>query len=274
MKDKIFAILCFALFSTFPVFSDSYRDYLKLLKDYAHLRQIGNYKVGEIEIVSDRKRIKEIEDLQYMRLIKKGKSKEEAVEASRVGIIAKDQYWVWVRDAVIFPTGAEGTYNRIIYTSGLNAEAIAGVAVLPLLEDKRIVLNLNYRHATGRWELEVPRGFKNPGEEIEKALERELKEETGLQLVSHIYLGSVAPDTGSLGVVIPVYAATIGKKGVSNQDYSEAILRTEALSVGELKKAYSDGKIELDIKGKKEEVFVRDSFLAYALLQAEMKGLL
>ena len=130
--------------------------YLKMLKKHPDTIGIkGDYERGEIEIVSTPKRILEIQDLQKMRLKKKGLSEEAAFESSRVGIVFKDNYLMVVRDAVVFPTGAEGTYDRLVWMKGLK-DGMPGIAVLPILPDGRVILNLTYRHAIRSWELEIP----------------------------------------------------------------------------------------------------------------------
>ncbi len=74
-----------------------------------------------------------------------------------VGVVREDQYWIWLRDAVYFPKGVPVTYDRLIWKSELKSNS-PGVAVLPILPSGHVVLNLNYRHATKSWELELPRG--------------------------------------------------------------------------------------------------------------------
>lgn len=141
-----------------------------------YLGPTADHKKGEIEIVLNPEEISQIVRLQKKRLKQKGMSKEQVYESCRVGIITEDTYWI--RDAVVLPTGAKGTYDRIVLKSALNGAC--GVAVLPILPDKRFVLNLNFRHSTRSWELEVPRGMREPHESVEVAAIRELHEETGL----------------------------------------------------------------------------------------------
>src|SRR5882762_10182094 len=116
----------------------------------------GDHRKGEIEIVTDLAEVTSIENKQIERLMKKGWSEEEARESSRTGIVAQDIFWIWLRDAVIFPTGATGTYDRLLWQKSM--ERLIGVAVLPILSNGRVVLNLNFRHATRSWEFEIPRG--------------------------------------------------------------------------------------------------------------------
>ncbi len=249
------------------------KQYLDFLASHKYsLESPGSYRNGEIEIVKDEKLIKEIEELMMARLLKEGYTKERAEEASRIGILQEDQYWLWVRDGVIFPTGAKGTYNRIIWKREITDE-VPRVAVLPVLPNGKIVLNLNYRHALRKWVLEIPRGYKRAYEPNEEAVKRQLKEETGYGVIKLAQLGNVSPDSGSLSASMPVYYALLGQRELSNQDYTEAILRLEEFSLDEIKKILADGSVSLEVNKKIEPVFVCDAYLAYAILQAEMKGL-
>jgi ADP-ribose pyrophosphatase len=269
-------IRCVLLFIAFGTIyaEDSTATYLKFLKENKEVSGIkGNYKEGEIEIITDPVKILEVEKLQKARCLKSGMSEEAAALASKIGIIVDDLYWVFLRDAVIFPTGAEGSYNRIIWKSALD-KGPAGVAILPLFSENKIGAIVAFRHATRSWELEIPRGARQTSEAIEIAVKRELEEETGLQTNETIFLGNMAPDPGMASTITPVYLAKIEGKGVSNQDYSEAILGLRVFTLSEIKKALKDGYLELEIKGKKEKVYVRDSYLVYALFLAECRGII
>jgi ADP-ribose pyrophosphatase len=135
------------------------------------------------------------------RLLKKGFSPADAAEFSRIGVVNEDQYWIWLRDAVYFPKGVPGTYNRLLWKSELEGKC-SGVAVLPVLPSGQVILILNFRHATRSWELELPRGGIKPGETQEEAALRELKEETGFIAFSTAFLGEIAVDTGTLSSII------------------------------------------------------------------------
>ncbi|MBS0584758.1 MAG: NUDIX hydrolase [Verrucomicrobia bacterium] len=239
------------------------------------LGSLGNYKKGEIQIVTAPKLLTEIQEVCKIRYQKNGLSEKEALLASRVGVLSEDPFWIVVRDAVIFPTGAYGVYNRLILKSSLLDNcAVAGSAILPVLENGKIILILNYRHASRSWELEMPRGFRQPKETVEETVTRELQEETGLRAISIKPLGEVALDTGALNAIVPVFLVIGKKQGISNQDFSEAILRSESFTLLELKEGFKRGFMTLEINGTKQEVPLRDPFLSFALFQAENKGLL
>lgn len=247
--------------------------YLELVKNKQEvLGPLGNWKNAEIEIILNPEQIQKIQNQTRLRLIAQGHPEEEAAKWSSVGIVAEDNYWIWIRDAVIFPSGVHGTYERLMLRSGLNGTP--GVVILPLLSTKKVIVNVNYRHATRNWEIELPRGHSKEGETPEKTAIRELKEETGYRMSKCTYLGTIAPDTGILVSQLPVYCADVQHSGETNKEYSEAIIQNPAFSKEELKQGFARGYIEVMIKGDMVKVNCRDPFLAYALLQAEMKGLL
>ncbi len=273
MLRFVFLAICYLTICSLRA-EDHVATYLKFLeKNEVVLGKKGNFREGEIEVVTDPLKIKDVEKLQKARCLRLGMKDEEAMLASKIGVIADDMYWVFLRDAVIFPTGAEGTYNRLVWKSSLDNKP-CGVAILPVMPDGKIATIVAFRHATRVWELEIPRGVRHPEEDEETAVKRELEEETGYFALETTLLGNMAPDSGMASTVTPVYVAKIGKQGVSNQDYSEAILGVKLFTMNEIKDALQKGYIELDVKGKKEKVLVRDSYLTYALFLAQCRGIL
>lgn len=248
----------------------SLEEYFSCVKQLA--QSSGNYREGEIEIVMDPTEISQVQKVQEARLLQKGYSTEAAHEYSRIGIVYEDQYWVWLRDAVYFPKGVPGTYDRLSWKSELKGAA-PGVAVLPILPSGQVVLNLNYRHATRSWELELPRGKILAEESFEEAVLRELMEETGLMVSSIHYLGEMAPDSGVLSCVIPIFMGKISAQGEANPEYSEAIAGAISFTKEELKQGLVQGFLDVSIEGKMRQVPLRDSFLTFALLQAQLREL-
>lgn len=248
---------------------------IKSYINFLHSNEVGscaNFKKGMIEIVSDLEQIWNIELLKRDNLLKKGFYAKEAADYSKIGIICQDEYWIWIREGVVFPNGSKGTYNRIIEKHCL--DSFGKVAILPVLSDGKIVLNLNYRHATRSWELEIPRGHKKPRESLQEAVFRELNDEMGVQISSHEFLGNMAPDFGILATIVPVYFGKIASIGKARREFSEAILRTVSLTKKEIKEGLKKGYVELEIDKEKQKIPLRDAFLTFALLQAEIRGLL
>ncbi len=65
-------------------------------------------------------------------------------------------------------------------------------AVLPLTQDRRVVLTREYRHGLGRVAIALPGGHAEDGEDAEACARRELLEETGLEpgRLLHLYSGN------------------------------------------------------------------------------------
>jgi ADP-ribose pyrophosphatase len=75
------------------------------------------------------------------------------------------------RDDVLLPDGSNATREFIRHGGA--------VAVVPLLEDGRLVLVRQYRYPLGKVLLEFPAGKLDPSESKLSCAQRELKEETG-----------------------------------------------------------------------------------------------
>jgi len=69
-------------------------------------------------------------------------------------------------------------------------------AVVPLLEDGRVVLLRQYRHAVRETLWEIPAGKLDAGEALEACARRELREETGYLAGELVSLGSICVTPG------------------------------------------------------------------------------
>jgi ADP-ribose pyrophosphatase len=74
-------------------------------------------------------------------------------------------------DTVLLPDGQRSTRQYILHPGA--------VAVVPLLDDGRVVMVRQYRYPIGRVLVELPAGKRDPGESILRCAARELLEETG-----------------------------------------------------------------------------------------------
>lgn len=100
---------------------------------------------------------------------------------------------VW-RDRVALPDGSE-TWREFIRHPG-------AVAILALTDDKRLVLERQYRYPAGREFLEIPAGKLDAGETPESCGRRELLEETGFRAREWLFLGTAHPCIGYSNEVI------------------------------------------------------------------------
>jgi ADP-ribose pyrophosphatase len=92
----------------------------------------------------------------------------------------------------------------------ITEDLVIGIAVLPVQAGKIGLLQV-YRHALGRWQWEVPKGFIDEGESLEEAAARELQEETGFGHAAErlVDLGAIAPEPGIVTSRVRLFLAQL-----------------------------------------------------------------
>lgn len=137
--------------------------------------------------------------------------------------------------------------------------------VLLVLDGREIVLVKAKRRLHGGIELEIPRGYNEPGETSFDCAKRELREETGFEIpISRIRkLGTIIPNSGILSTQLDIFLAegTRADLVADSDDEVEGILILtfaefrEKIAAGEIRdactlSAYSlliaDGNIDLE----------------------------
>lgn len=93
------------------------------------------------------------------------------VELVRSDRVHRGQIFDVRRETVRLPSGLEQTIDAIDHPGA--------VAVVARDARGRLLVVRQYRHATGRWLVEIPAGRLEAGEDPRTAAERELEEETG-----------------------------------------------------------------------------------------------
>lgn len=208
-----------------------------------------------MEILQDESDLNAIRQMRH----EKAKLWPECDRFSDVGIVFQDEYIRVVRDPVRFPTGKKGTYLRIFEHAGLDGRP--GVVVLPSWREFVVFIEI-FRHATRSWEIELPRGWRNPDEEPLVAAIRELAEETHLLGVESIHLGTIHPNSGILAVADDVFfvrCADQPNRPLNRNDEASASTRLVRLS-------------ELDALLASDQI--HDALSLSALMLARTKGIL
>lgn len=119
------------------------------------------------------------------------------------------------RDRVICPDGKEREREYIVHSG-------AALAV-PVLDDGRLVLIRQYRHALKSVFLEFPAGKRDRGEDSAVTVKRELEEETGYRAANLRFLGKIHPCIGYSDEFIDLYLATGLTAGEARPDPGEEL---------------------------------------------------
>jgi len=104
------------------------------------------------------------------------------------------------RDEVRLPNGKSGTREYIDHPGA--------VAIVPMLEDDRVLLERQFRYPLGRVMIEIPAGKIDPGEEPLETARRELLEETGREAAGWRHLGTIHPIVAYSNERIELFLAT------------------------------------------------------------------
>src|SRR5258708_7817469 len=92
------------------------------------------------------------------------------------------------------------------------------VAIIPLVDTHHICLVRNQRFILGTTLLEIPAGTLEPGEDPDRAAERELAEETGFRAARWRKLTEIYPSPGILSERTHLYLAEKLTPGATNLD--------------------------------------------------------
>lgn len=116
-------------------------------------------------------------------------------------------------------------------------------AIIPFLDDNRIVLLKQYRHALKKYIWEIPAGTLDPQEEIIGCAKRELIEETGYSAGQWHRLGEITPVPGYSNERIHIFLATELQPADQNLDEDE-VIRVQALDFLKAFEMIGDGEIQ------------------------------
>lgn len=140
-------------------------------------------------------------------------------------------------DTMELPNGKEEKWDFVSHRMG-------AAAVVPVLEDGRILMVRQYRNALERETLEIPAGARDSKTEDTKiCAARELEEETGYSSENLSKILSLKTTVAFCDEQIDVYLARNLKKGEQHLDDAESI-HVEAYPLEELCHMISEGKLQ------------------------------
>jgi len=138
------------------------------------------------------------------------------------------------RDEVLEPGGLRATREVVTHPGS--------VVVLPVLEDGRVVLIRQYRHATRQYLWELVAGRMDPGETPKRGAARELLEETGYRAKRFSVFLDVFPTPGFVEERMFILLAEGLKAGKAQPEKDEEI-EVRAYRLKELKDMIRRGKL-------------------------------
>lgn len=127
------------------------------------------------------------------------------------------------RDDVLLPDGSHATREFIQHGGA--------VAVVPILDDGRLVLVRQYRYPVARVLLEWPAGKRDAGESTLACAMRELQEETGYTAGEWAYGGEIHNAAAYSSESIWIWFArglVAGPQRLDQGEFVETVMRTEA----------------------------------------------
>lgn len=181
-----------------------------------------------------------------------------------LGVVASTPYLWLINDLVRSQVASGETllhpYLRIIAPpqTGPGLPPAAGSVILATIPpssaeaSERIVLIEQERHATGSLELELPRGFAEPGMSAADQALAELRQETGYLGEQVHLLGTTLSDSGTSDKSASFFHVPVTGQEAETHESSEAITRTVLLTRADLWKRIESGE-------------VRDAFTVQAL---------
>ena len=139
-------------------------------------------------------------------------------------------------DTIELPDGKQVVWDYI--------DHLGAAAVVPVLEDGRILLVRQYRNSVDRITLEIPAGKKDIREELGiQCASRELEEETGYVSGQMEWLINVVSWIAFTNEKIEIFVARELKETKQNLDEDEFV-EVEAYTIEELKHMIFEGSIE------------------------------
>ena len=141
-----------------------------------------------------------------------------------------------VKDTVELPNGEQAIREVCLH--------VGAVAIVPLLDDGRVIMERQYRYAHERIFLEIPAGKLDATDEpLLDAAKRELREETGAVAERYTFLGEIDTTPALMNEKIHLYLAEGLSFGERELDEDE-FLDVELIPLKELCDMVISGKIK------------------------------
>jgi ADP-ribose pyrophosphatase len=138
-------------------------------------------------------------------------------------------------DEIELPSGGKAARETVLHPGA--------VVIVPLLDDGRVVMIRQYRHATGKVLWELPAGLLEEGEEPACAARRELVEEVGYEVEELALLFSTYLSPGFSSELAYVFVAR-GLRKVEARTQPDESIRVAEMPLGEAVAMVHRGEVQ------------------------------
>lgn len=187
---------------------------------------------------------------------------ERVVERDTAGVEKPPNRWLNTYNITYeMPNGKKGVYTFVSRkTPKLDGTISPDAVVIAAFVGEKLVVTSEFRFPFNGYEYGLVAGLIDPGETIETAIRRELKEETGLDLTQVLSVGppiTVSPGMTDEAICVAIVSAEgqISKDGLQDiEDISTQLMDHDQLSqlfarTGEYKGAIISSKLWLLLSG-------------------------
>jgi len=124
-----------------------------------------------------------------------------------VRILEKKTLWegMFLRSVITTYIDSSGSVRKWESFERVNCKGI--VAIVPVTDDKEVLLIRQFRPPVNGYVIEFPAGLNDKGDTLEEAARRELLEETGYSAKEMIFLTEGPMSSGASGEILTVYLA-------------------------------------------------------------------
>ena len=150
-------------------------------------------------------------------------------------IIYKGKVFDLQVDEISYDSGNKGIREIALHDGG--------AVVLPLKDDRKIVMIRQFRYPFNKFMIELPAGKLDKGEDPFNCASRELEEETGYKSNNIIRLGSICTTPGFCSEVLNLYLAKDLVAGEHNRHEGETGMEVLEFPVEDVEKKIKQGEI-------------------------------
>ncbi len=160
-----------------------------------------------------------------------------------LGVVLASPFFLTLVDLVEVG-GRRYPYSRMVSAHREGNESVVAFGVVDSGRVPAVLLVEQFRHATGRYHLELPRGFAQPDKTLAESARAELREETGYHADHVELLASVHTDTGLMTQRMAIHLLTGLRLVGTEREELELIRSVRTVPIDQLVRLTRAGAID------------------------------